>query len=147
MADGTNPPFNWPSGPPYTTVETMEKQNADNVYITGGYIDGVTFGPNVQWSRAAIFPVRRVSVNTQFLTTDYCLAVNSATNTVAITLPRNPGTGDCYEVVDDGGAAANNNITVSTTDSTQINKQSAYVISINTQRVVFRFNGVQWNAA
>jgi len=78
------------------------------------------------------------------LATDDIIAADPTSNTIAITLPSSPTTGDTLVIKDITGQANTNNITI-TPASGNIDGASNFVIDMNYASITVVFTGAQWS--
>lgn len=86
---------------------------------------------------------RSTAVNTTFRTEERILGMTSTGTARTITIGSNliKKAGHIFSIVDEGGGAASNNITVATEASENINGASTYVIEANREATTFYSNG------
>jgi hypothetical protein len=78
------------------------------------------------------------------LVTDDIIAADPTSNTIAITLPSSPTTGDTLVIKDITGQASTNSITVSPA-SGNIDGATSFVMDINYASITVVYTGAQWN--
>lgn len=100
----------------------------------------------------SIYPsgLNRTNVNTSsytILSSDYLIGVTyTSTGPVTLTLPlaNSVPTGKSYYIVDEGGNAYNNNITINTSGTNLIMGQSSTIINLNFMALGIYSNGTNW---
>jgi hypothetical protein len=89
--------------------------------------------------------VRSTNTNTTLsLTNDYFLCLDPTSNTIAVSLPASPPTGQTFLVKDCTGQAAVHAITV-TPAAGNIDGSSNYVLTVPYQSIGLTYTGVQWS--
>lgn len=98
------------------------------------------FLPNAQAASTATFAVSATG-------SSYIASTYSATGAQTINLPAAPTIGQVYQIVDEGGSALSNNITISGNGNNISNlgtSASTLVIALNGGHYQMRFNGTIW---
>lgn len=78
------------------------------------------------------------------LATDNFIAVDPTSNTVALTLPSSPNTGDTFLIKDISGKSGTNTITI-TPASGNIDGNSNFALDVNYASITVIYSGAQWS--